>query len=252
MTLYETMGWISTIAVLLPISLLLFFKLALYRSFPALLSYFSFLFICNLFLLDVFGGTTQLRSVQDILHNTLAAPLSLAFLTYFARSFDLRRKMMIITGALLAFEMVIIAMKGFTEEAYRILTAPGLLLALAFGIYFFMHQVKLTIMYQKALGKALLISAMLFATIGFTYIYIVRYFINPQYRQDADLIQFLLGLFIAVGVTIGLILERKRVQQLEELRIAREELKEIYGEEAEKTTGPFGTVAFHFDNEGWN
>lgn len=251
MTLYEAAGWISTIVVLIPVTLLLYFKLALYRSFPALLFYFGILFTCNIFLLDIFGGSIATRSVQDVLYNTLIAPLSLAFLTYFARNISLRRKMMAITAGLVLFEVVVLSAKGFTDDAYRILTAPGLLLTLVFSVYFFTHQVKLSIIYQKAAGKAILVSAMLFSTIGLLYVYIVRYFINPQYRQDADLIQFLLGLFIAVAVAVGIILERKRVQQLEELRVAREELKQIYGAEAKKATGPFGTVAFNFDSESY-
>jgi hypothetical protein len=252
MTLYELMGWISTVAVLIPIALLICFKLAWYRSMPALLGYFVLLFACNLFLLGVFRGSTEWREIQDVLHNTLAAPLSLIFLTYFARTIDLRRKMVIVSCVVLAFEIIIISVKGISNETYRLITAPGLIFALGFGLSFFANHVKLSIMYQKAAGKAFLVTTMLFATIGFTYIYIVRYFINPQYRQDADLIQFLVSLVIAMGVTVGLIFERKRVRQLEEVRIAREELKSLYGEEAKKTTGPFGTVAFNMDNEGWH
>jgi hypothetical protein len=62
---------------------------------------------------------------------------------------------------------------------------------------------------------------MFFATIGLSFIYVVRYFTNPQFRQDADLVQFMIVLFTAIGLSIGLIFERKRVKQLEELRIAR-------------------------------
>ncbi|MCR6719289.1 MAG: hypothetical protein NVV59_03140 [Chitinophagaceae bacterium] len=254
MTLYETMGWASTIAVLLPISLLLYFKLALYRSFPALLFFFGILFICNLLLLDIVGNYNRLRAVQDVLHNTLVAPLTIVFLSYFARCLANRRKMVLIAMAVLVYEVVVVSFNGFTDQAIRLSTAPGLLIALVFGLYFFAQQVKLTIMFQKALGKALLASLMLFATIGFSYIYVVRYFISPEYRSDADFFHFIVSLVVAVGVAVGLIFERKRVQQLEELRIAREELKEIYADEKdkEKATGPFGAVAFNFDNDSWN
>ncbi len=249
MTLYELMGWISTVALLVPIALLLIFKLALYRSFPALLGFLFILLSCNILML---GVAPRLDAFQESMHNMLEAPLILAFLTYFSRSLEFRKRMMIALATLVAFELVVLSIEGFSSEAYKIMTAPGLALCLGFGLYFFIHQVKLTIVYQKAFGKAMLASSMFFATIGLSFIYVVRYFTNPQFRQDADLVQFMIVLFTAIGLSIGLIFERKRVKQLEELRIAREELKAIYGDKDEKATGPFGTVAFNLDNEGWN
>lgn len=249
MTLYELMGWISTAALLLPIALLLFYKLALYRSFPALLGFLVVLLSCNFLLL---GFLPAFSAFQESMHHMLEAPLILAYLTYFCRSLEFRKKMMIALAALVIFELVVLSVEGFTSEAYKIMTAPGLALCLGFGLYFFIYQVKLTIVYQKAFGKAMLASSMLFATIGLSFIYVVRYFTSPQFRQDANLVQFMIVLFTAIGLSVGIFFERRRVKQLEELRIAREELKAIYGNKDEKATGPFGTVAFNLDNDGWN
>jgi len=47
----------------------------------------------------------------------------------------------------------------------------------------------------------------------------------------------------------GIVIERKRVQKLNELKVTRKELAEMYGE---KKTTILRTAAFDFDREQWS
>lgn len=253
MRLYDLMGLISTIALWIPILLLLVYKLAWYRSFPALLGYLAILCAHNLLLIEFLAPSASVIRFAESAFYFLAAPLTLLFMTYFCRTAAMRKKIHITILAILIFQVVVGSVYGFNDNAFSILAIPGLGISLIAGVLFFARQVKMTIVFQKGLGKAFLVSAMLFASIGITYIYLVRFYANPEYRYDAQLILFMVCLLLGVGLTVGLLFEQKRVKELEELRIAREELKEIYGDVEEKATGPFGTVALHFDNnESWN
>lgn len=254
MRLYDLMGLISTIALWIPILLLVVYKLAWYRSFPALLGYLAILCTHNLLLIEFLAPSAAMIRIAEAAFYFLAAPLTLLFLTYFCRTAAMRKKIHITVLAILIFQVLVGGLYGFNDKAFSFLSIPGLGISLIAGLLFFARQVKMTIVFQKGIGKAFLVSAVLFASIGITYIYLVRYYTNPDNRYDAQLILFMVCLLLGVGLTVGLIFEQKRVKELEELRIAREELKEIYGDgHEEKTTGPFGTVALHFDNnESWN
>lgn len=253
MTLYDLMGLISTVALWLPILLLLAFKLAWYRTFPALLGFISVLCVYNLLLIEFLAPSSSFVSIVEKTFYFTAGPLVLLFLSYYCRTAVFRKKILMLIAGLLVFETTVAVAKGFSDDAFGILAVPGLVLALGMGLYFFARQVKLTITFQKGVGKAFLVSAVLFATVGISYIYGVRFYTNPAFRHDAQLIQFMICFLFGGALSIGLYFEHKHVKELEEIRIAREELKEIYGESNEKATGPFGTVALNFDqNESWN
>jgi len=252
MSFFELMGIIATVALLLPVILIIIYRLPFYRSFPALLGYLSLLVICNLLLLDYIPLSGHAHLVQNILQNLLVAPLIFLFLTYFSRTALLRRRMHWVFYSVLGIEALAVLIFGFSSREVSLLSGGTLALTIAFALIFFVHQVKLTITYQKALGKALIVSSLLFAAIGLGYIYGVRFFANASYQHDADLIQFLIVTLTSVSLAAGIYFEQKRVKQLEELRITREELKEIYGAEDEKATDPFETVALNFDSDRWH
>ena len=86
MTLLHSMGIISTIALLVPIILLLVYKLAWYKSFPALLFYYIILLSYNIIsqqYLTSFGPSTG--EYHKVINNLLEVPLVLLFFTYFRK-----------------------------------------------------------------------------------------------------------------------------------------------------------------------
>jgi hypothetical protein len=137
----------------------------------------------------------------------------------------------------LLFEVIVISIYGFNLRAAIIVLGPGLLLVLVFSALFFIHQAKITIVHQKAAGKAFIATSLLFAYGGYAFIYVVYYLLKTQYKLDTYLVYYLVSIFSSLLLCTGIIIERKRVRQIAELQTARRELRVIYGLPETKSTG---------------
>ncbi|MEO5564371.1 MAG: hypothetical protein ABIR18_13075 [Chitinophagaceae bacterium] len=253
MTLLNSMGLLSTIALLIPIILLLAFKLAWYKSFPALFFYYVLLLSYNFFSLNYISvGNAAVTEYHKIINDLLETPLVLIFFTYFSRTAEFRKKLIGSIFVFIAFEIVTLIICGFNNKATTIILAPGLLAILSLSILFFIHQVKIAVIYLKAIGKAIMIASLVFAYAGFGFVFIVNNLLGTQYTMDVYLIYYLVTIITSVPLCVGIYFERKRVRQLSELQTTREELKKIYGDEDPRATGPFGKVALNYDKEQWN
>lgn len=229
MSLYNVAGLLSAIALLLPIIIILTLRLAWYKSFPALLIYYVLVF-GHTFLSQEFIITDKtFIYYYGVTNNFLDAPLMLSFMTYFSRTALFRKRMQLAVMVFILFEIIVIAIFGFNIRAATIVMAPGLLLILIFSLIFFIRQTKITIIHQKAAGKAFIAASLLFAYGGYIFIYIVYYLLKTQYKSDTFLVYFFITIFSSLLICAGIFFERKRVKQLEELQITREELKMIYG-----------------------
>jgi hypothetical protein len=229
MTWLNVVGLISAIALFLPISIILILRLSWYKSFPALLVYYFLVSCYNIFSMDFVGANKDFIYYFGVINNLLDAPLMLTFMTYFSKTALFRKRMKIIVFVLIVFELVLIAINGFNIGTAIIALAPGLLLVLSFALLFFIHQAKITVVYQKAVGKALIAASLLFAYGGYGFVYVVYYLLKSPYKADTLFVYYLINTFSAFLITAGVFFERKRVKQLTELRVAREELKIVYG-----------------------
>lgn len=253
MTLLNSMGLISTIAIFVPILFLLAYKLAWYKSFPALFFYYLVLLSYNFVNLEYFGlGNPAVAGYHKIANHLLETPLILFFFTYFSRTVEFRKKLLLSIGIFIGFEITMIGLYGFTTRATTFIMAPGLLIIMALSSMFFLHQVKIAVIYHKAIGKAIMIASLLFAYSGFSFVYVVDYLIETQYTMDVYLIYYLITIITSIPMAVGIYFERKRVQHLSELQTTREELKRIYGEDDPERTESFGKVALNYDKEQWN
>lgn len=232
MSLFNVMGLVSVIALVLPIVMLFISRLAWYRSFPALLIYYVFVLAYLLQLLGYVNVGGNFMHDLGVLNNLLDTPLMLLFLTYFSKTIYFRKRMIMVTFGFICFETVMLILYGFNTEATTIILAPGLLLVLTITLLFFIHQVKIAVVYHRAIGKAVMVTALLFAYVGYGFVYTVFYVIKPVYRDDAHLVYFLITIVSSVIMAAGILFERKRVHQLNELQVTREELKAIYGGQA--------------------
>ena len=253
MNLFEMMGLVSTVAMALPIIAMLISQLAWYRSFPAIFFYYLLILSYTASLLGYIGGSEGYRYYLGVLCNFLDTPLILLFLLYFSKTIYYWKKLMAAAIAFVAFELVVMGIYGFNTTATTIVLAPGLIITLVISLLFFIHQVKISVVYHKAVGKAVMISSVLFAYVGYCFVYAVFYIIQPVFKDDAHLVFFLITIFSSIALSAGILLERKRVQQLLELKTTREELKAIYGEQqVKKRANPFEAAALNFDKEQWN
>ena len=253
MTLFNWMGLFSAIALSLPIAVLLISRLAWYRTFPALFFYYTIVLSYIVILLGYIQVGVSFKYYLGVINNLLDAPLMLLFLLYFSKTASFRKKMLMAIVGFIAFEILIVSIYGFNGKATTIVLAPGLLIVLAISLLYFVHQVKIAVVYHKAVGKAMMVASLLFAYVGYCFVYSVYYLIKPVYKNDAHLVYFLITIFSSVVMAAGIYIERKRVSHLIELQTTRDELKAIYGEqETKKMTAQGETVMLNFDREQWN
>lgn len=253
MSLFNLMGLVSTVALVLPITVLLTTKLAWYRSFPALFFYYLFVLSFTLVMLGYIKTEGDFKYYLGVTCNLLDTPLILSFLLYFSKTLALRKKLLIVILSFLVFEITVVAIYGFNKSAMTIILAPGLLITLVISLLFFIHQVKIAVVYHKAAGKAIMVASLLFAYVGYSFVYSVYYLIKPDFMEDAHIVYFLVTIFSSTAMAAGIYIERIRVRQLVELQTTREELKAIYGEQqTKKRANPFEAAVINFDKEQWN
>lgn len=252
MTWNAIMGFISTLALLMPIIFIFKLRLGNYRSFPALAVYFFLVFIYNLFTEGYLHANEDIIQYWGLANNFLDAPIMLTFLSYFSTSIKQTKRLRIITYTLIAFDIAIIIWKGFNIEAATIIMAPGLGTVLFYCLLFFIRQTKISILHQKALGKALIITSLLFAYGCYVLIYLIYYIFKTPDIANTFLIYFIVTTLSSGLLCAGLAIEKRRIIKLEELKQTRRELTSLYSGSETKATIPLKTVALDFDKEQWN
>ena len=250
MTWNSVMGFVSSVALFLPIFFILTLRLGRYRSFPALLIYYIFVFIYNLMTEDYINVNTEVVHYWGLSNNLLDIPLMLSFLTYYSVSPAFTRRMKITILGFVLFEATVILILGLNVDALTIILGPGLLLIFSLCLSLFIRQTKVAIMHRKATGKALIVASLLFAYGCYTIIYLMYYVFKTPYIADTFLVYFLVVTFSSLLMCAGIIIERKRVQKLNELKTTRKELSAIYKDT--KTAAPGRATMLDFDREQWN
>lgn len=226
----SVMGHITSIALFLPIFLIVILRLTRYRTFIVLMTYYLFVFIYTVFTQGYIHANTGVIRGWGISNNLLDAPLMLFCLTYFSGSVDLTKRIKGLILFVMLFELIVVLVKGFTITSITIIMAPNLAIILAFCIYFFIRQARITISHGKSMGKSLMIASLLFAYGCFTLIYLMYYVFKTQHVADTFLIYFLVTTFSSLLMATGIIIESKRLRKLEEVKLARKELLAIYND----------------------
>lgn len=244
------MGLISTIALFLPVLLILLLRLGAHRTFPALLCYYSIVGAYNLLTEGYFKVSHDTVHYWSICNNLLDAPLMMFFLTYFSPTQSFTRKMRFVIIGLVIFETVVVLIKGFNTEAITITLGPALLTVFFFCGIFFVRLTKIAIMRHKGAGKAMMAASLLFAYGCYTIIYLMYYVFKTPYVSDTFLIYFLVATFSSLLMCTGILLEKRRVLKLNELLQTRKELNDLYREEPKKVT-PLRTAMLDFDKDQW-
>lgn len=243
----EIMGLVSTITVVLPILIIAFLRLHRFKCFLALGVYYIVNFLSNVITQNYIPAGESFKKFFGVTDNLLDVPLILSFLVYFSPSSFLSKRMRYSVFVFLAFEVIVTLIYGYNRNAITIIMGPGL--ALIFGIctWFFLRQVKIAVMYQKATGKVLMISALLFAYGCYVLIYIMYYLLETNAVSDVFLIYFIAGALSSLTLSAGMIIENKRIKKLEELKITRKELNAIYSGSSPEKKSLSG-----IEKEQWN
>jgi hypothetical protein len=133
--------------------------------------------------------------------------------------------------AFIGFEAIILAIYGFSVRSVKIILGPDIAVILTISFMFFPRYVRLAITNSKSLGKAVMISSILLSYSIFSLVYIFYYLVRTtRYHDDALLIYYLITIISALLMSIGILIEKKRIKKLGELKNTRKELATIYGE----------------------
>lgn len=222
------MGIIFTSAFLIPIALIIFYRLFNFRSYLALGIYYLLIFFDALIMQHFIEAGDNFSKFYEVTHDLLRVPLLLIFFTYFSPH-PLVTKRMLYTGlAFIAYEIMITSIIGYNKEALTLIIGPGLLVILFFSSWFFIRQIKVTINNKKAIGKAVILSSFLFAIGCYIIIYIMHFIIRTPDTTDVYIMYLISSAVSAVVLSAGLVIENKRIQKLKELLVTRQELRMIY------------------------
>ncbi|HRX93167.1 MAG TPA: hypothetical protein P5158_03585 [Chitinophagaceae bacterium] len=260
MTWNSIMSIISSVALFLPMFMILIMRLGTYRSFPVLIFYYLLMLVFNLMDQGYIPASNGFTSYFGYACNFLDIPLMLYFLTYFSPSRTFFNRMKMVVLAYLAFEVIVIATTGYNAKAVTFVLGPGLVLIMGLAFYFFLRQVKVLVVHRKATGKALITSSIIFSYGSFSIVYILFYIlkthidsktgaIRQEYNDDIHLIYFFSTTLATLIMTAGIFFERKRIQKLNELKVTRKELSSIYSET--NSGSKYSTVMLDFDHDSW-
>jgi hypothetical protein len=249
-TFTSILGLITLLALFIPILFIVVFRISRYNSFPALLIYYVCIFSYTLLTQGYIKANENIITNWGLINNLLDAPLILTFLTYFSPSVKFTQRMKLIILSYRALEVIVVAILGFNIDAITIILGPGLLLVLSFCLYFFIRLVKTAISHHKAMGKALMVSSLLFGYGGYTMIYLLFYVFKTPFVDDILIIYFSATIIFSGLMCAGILKERKRIQKLNELKVTRRELHHVYKETGK--AAPLRAALLDFDKEQWN
>lgn len=228
MNLQELMGFIFTITLIFPIIIIISLRLYRFKSFLALGIYYLLGFCDDLMLQGYIQVSADFRRIYAVTNTLLDIPLLLTFLSYFSPASIISKRMKSLILVFIAFEILVTTIVGFDRNGLTIIIAPELAIILFFCGWFFIRHIKIAIAHGKAIGKAVMTASLLFAFGCYTLMYIMYYILKTQNTTDVFIIYLISSSLSVIAMSAGLLIENKRIKKLEELKITRKELKDIY------------------------
>lgn len=237
MNAHKIIGFLSTLALFSPVVVMLSYRLIQYKKYLPLFFYCLFAFVYNLMSEGYLPVAASTQRTFGIVNNLLDPVLMLTFLIFFHATPRHANKMKWVLLVLIVSELIILAVYGLSIKTITLVVGPGLVIVFIHALYFFVQTVKRCFFNNKIMGKALIATAISFAYGCFFLIYIMHYVMALPDVDDIFLIYFISTIIFSSLLTAGLVLESKRHQKMEELRITREELMQFFADE-KKTVIP--------------
>ena len=231
MNLNSTLGIISTLALFAPVFVILAFKHIRYKSYIALFVYCLLAFSYNLMTEGLIVLPKSIVRNFSIIVNLLDVPLMFLFIMLFSTTAAEIKRMKLLLLIFICFEIIVVALKGLSIPTVTIVMGPGLALVFGYSLYFFVQTVKRSFIHTKAVSKAVLASSICFAYGCFILIYFMHYVFAIQDVPNIFLIYFMVTIIYCSLLTVGLVMESKRLRKLEELRVTRKELQTFFADE---------------------
>ena len=229
-------GILSTAALVTPVVVIIITRLFRYKFFLALFVYCLMACIYNLMTEGYLVVPREVQRTFGVMTNLLDFPLMFTFMMIFANSKKQRKVMTIVLAIGICFELVVVALKGVAIPSIIITMGPGIAIVFAYALYFFAQNVKRSFIHAKAIGKALMASAVCFAYGCFTFLYVMYYILKVPDSPQIFIVYFTITIVYCSFLSIGLVKESKRKRKLAELLETRKELLRFFADEEKPAT----------------
>jgi hypothetical protein len=228
MNVNTILGIISAIAFALPVLIIIFSRLYMNISLLALVIYFSLAFSYNLMVENVLVVAPDTRRVTGVLINYLDVPFILTVMLMFCTEKWTERAIKISLGVFALFEVVIFSKYQFSFVSSEYIMGPGILLIMGFSLYFFVNNIKLTIMQGKGVGKTLMITSILFGYGSYLIVYFFAFIQKTSNKGDVFIIYYLTSIIFSALMSAGLFYVKRRVKEIKEVQNTRKELSVFF------------------------
>jgi len=237
MNWHDAIGILSTLALFTPVFIIVVTKLIRYKQYFPLFIYCLLAFGFNLMTEHLVSVPKSIERFYGITNNLTDMPLMLGFLLFQIPSSVQRKRIKILLGAFIVFEIVLIFMYGITVKTITLTMGPGLAIVFGYSLYYFVYTVKRSFIHDKFVGKAIIASALTFAYGCFIILYLMHYVLNLKDLSNLFLVYYFVTIIYCLILSVGLNIEGKRKRKLHELLITRKELMSIpdFGAEEEGT-----------------
>lgn len=218
------LGILCAIAFLLPAIIILSSRLLINISLLALVVYFLIVAVCTLMSERIIIVDKEVQRNLGIINNYLDVPLIMASMLMFCNE---KAKMRVVTTTILVFivyEIIILFQHKLSSASSKYIMGPGILIVLGFAIYFFVGNIKNTIVQGKGVGKTLMITSILFAYGSYFIVYFFAYIQKTADKKDVFIIYYLTSIIFSALMSAGLIWVKKRLREIKEVQTTRREL----------------------------
>lgn len=233
--------FISTFTLFIPVILVIVLKLYRSKCFVALAVYYFMDLSFNLMNENYIPVSDNFRRVFGITTNLLEFPLMILFVSYFSFSPVLTKRLRYSILGIILFELIIVLILGFNRKSMTIIMAPELGLLLFLCVWFTLRHIRIAVIQNKGLAKASMITSLLFAYGSYTIIYIFFYILDSQEIKDIFNLYYFTSTFSTLVLSTGIFFESKRIKKLEELKLTRRELNNLYSKSQPATSMSFNT-----------
>jgi len=236
MNWHDAIGILSTLALFTPVFIIVVTKLIRYKQYFSLFIYCVLAFGFNLMTEHLVNVPKNVERFYGISNNLTDMPLMLGFLLFQIPSSVHKKRMKILLGAYIIFEIVLIIMYGITIKTIKITMGPGLMIVFGYSLYYFVYTVKRSFIHNKFVGKAIIATALTFAYGCFIIIYLMHYIFGLEDLSNLFLIYYFISIIYCIILSVGLYIEGKRKSKLYELLLIRKELMSFFADAKKPVT----------------
>jgi hypothetical protein len=229
MSWIEFFGIICIISFLFPVTVIVMNRFYTNRSLAAMLIYFSMNAVYYVVSEGYVHASHAFEETFTIINNYLDVPLMLMSLLFFCPNKQKQRTVNIFFGSFLLYEIIISCIFGFKTISTIYILGPGFVLVLVHSFFLFVRQIRFSIIHRKKQGRTIMLASILFGYACYSLIYYFYFIQETPFKTDVLLLYFISSSLTSIFMAIGIHLMRKRMKELQALRVTRKELAMFFG-----------------------